>query len=132
MITQITYTTDRGSSVATLEGNEHRLEWNPWTGNVYLDDVIKPLVENLSEHLFHVVAADYFHTDRGEHDDTPPAHGPRGPFPLTAHGHGAGWGMACACGHYRTGWCPTARDAQQRMAGHLVATAIPKQRSATP
>lgn len=128
MISDICYASAGDNVTATLAGNPHRLDWNRASGDVYLDDFPRPLAQHLSEHLFHVEAATLFgRLDSVEHDDTPLPHLPK-PMRRVGGYRGAGWMRACSCGHYRTPWCPTELEANQRMGAHLAA-AIPQQRS---
>lgn len=61
----VTFTADAadGSVTATAAGNAHFLTWYPRAGrgDVYRDDDRRPLGLALSEHAFHIQAADFFH-----------------------------------------------------------------------
>lgn len=122
MILDICYAIDGDHVVATLAGNPHRLDWNRATREAYLDDHKRPVGKHLTEHAFHVEAATLFcRLDLVEHDDAPLPHQARGlrAIPADESIHGAGWGIACACGHFRTGWCATECEAWDRIGAHL-------------
>lgn len=120
LLPDITYASTGDHVVATLAGNPHRLDWNRATREAYLDDHELPAGKHLTEHAFHVEAATLFgRLDQVEHDDARPVHGVRWSHALIAHNLGAGWGIACVCGHFRTGWCPSESEAQRRLDAHL-------------